>query len=132
MGAIEVTVRKQDGTCKIYTKKFESDGHFDNWVKFLESRGLKVIGEKHNEATEQFPNGFDSWQETHFEISAAITDARNLGGRVEKVESEFGVGGLFELARDLSTKFETKYKGVVWGEDLVYYDELEEFLKIEL
>jgi hypothetical protein len=86
-----------------------------------------------------FPNGFSSWAETHFEVIAEITrtwdeDDRELGqkprNRVERVQDEQGRGGLYELAEELTIKFEQKNKGKAW--DGEFFDAIEEFLKTEL
>jgi len=65
--------------------------------------------------TDMFPNGFVSWQETHFEIVSAIAknpeDAHN---KVNDIEATKGTGGLYEFAEELTNKFELKNKGRVW------------------
>jgi hypothetical protein len=82
----------------------------------------------------EFPNGFASWQETHFEIVQAITIEnmkKNPKGVVlDRCENQ-GHCGLYELAEELTDEFETKYKDNVWdGEFLDYmYSFLEEKLK---
>ncbi|MCO4293071.1 hypothetical protein NF867_09365 [Solitalea sp. MAHUQ-68] len=58
-----------------------------------------------------FPNGFPSWQEVHFEIVMAITEAFNLGKdqmptRIRRIIEKHGRGGLYELAEKLTMDFE--------------------------
>lgn len=84
-----------------------------------------------------FPNGFDDWQETHFEIVQEITkqDFDNHDSEIVRNEYEkFGSGGMYSLAMELTDKFELKYKGKQWGvdDDTQYFDALEEFFKEEL
>lgn len=77
-----------------------------------------------------FPNGFESWHETHYEIVVAITmelahddDRENL---IKKTIREKGHGGLYELASDLTDEFETKNKNREW--DGEFFEEMEAFL----
>ena len=48
-----------------------------------------------------------------------------------KVSEEQGSGGLYELAQSLTNKFEERFKNIVWGEDLEYFDTLGAFLKLK-
>jgi hypothetical protein len=77
-----------------------------------------------------FHNSFDNWHETHFEIVKAIVltpeDAYN---KVTNTECMKGTGGLYELAEELTNKFEELHKGREW--DGEYFDTLEEFLEQE-
>jgi hypothetical protein len=81
----------------------------------------------------EFPNGFASWQETHYEVVAAITneiaDDLNSGFRedlVHKTLRENGHGGLYELAEELTDEFELLNKDREW--DGEFFDEIERFL----
>lgn len=58
-----------------------------------------------------FPNGFDSWQKTHFEVVEALCYLRDL--EEEKQTKAFAeminrsaTEDLYQLARDLTDKFE--------------------------
>jgi len=94
--------------------------------------------------SEKFPNGFTNWHETHFEVVQAIGDRlgglndRNENCIVQAVQYQMGHGGLYELAQELTDKFEKKFKGVEWGieekdgEVVEFYDTIEEFLEKEL
>jgi hypothetical protein len=78
----------------------------------------------------QFPNGFDSWQETHFEIVKAIANTpEDAGNKVTNTECMKGRGGLYELAEELTSKFEKLHKGKQW--DGEFFDAIEEFLEQE-
>lgn len=88
---------------------------------------------------EEMPNGFDSWQEAHYDISAAITEALmseysndEHSNEAIKTRGERGSGGIYDFARSLTNKFETDNKGIVWGEEKEYYDTMEEFIKEEI
>jgi type VI protein secretion system component Hcp len=75
-----------------------------------------------------FPNNFDNWHETHYEIVAYLTETLdNEELMSSKTQSTQGQGGLYELAKSLTDEFELKYKGVDWDGD--FYDTLDEFLR---
>jgi hypothetical protein len=81
-----------------------------------------------------FPNGFSSWQETHYEVVQAITieytqDKRT--GLVAYRHEAQGHGGLYELAEELTDKFEALHEGNEWG-DKGYLETLEEWLNEKL
>lgn len=80
-----------------------------------------------------FPNGFTSWQETHFETVQAITKEwlkDSPKGIVAVRQGLQGHGGLYELAKELTDKFEKQNKGRTWDGD--FFDEIENFLNKEL
>jgi hypothetical protein len=78
----------------------------------------------------EFPNGFASWQETHYEVVAAITsialDDDNKDNLVYKTYREDGLGGLYELAEELTDEFELLNKDREW--DGEFFEEIERFL----
>ena len=84
-----------------------------------------------------FPNGFDSWMETHYEVVQAITlklsdeDMEEDSALYERLEEE-GTGGMYTLSEELTDAFEEEYEGAEWGEKLDYYDTLENFLNLKL
>ena len=84
-----------------------------------------------------FPNGFDSWMETHYEVVQAITlklsdeDMEEDSALYERLEEE-GTGGMYMLSEELTDAFEEEYEGAEWGEKLDYYDTLENFLDQKL
>ena len=84
-----------------------------------------------------FPNGFDSWMETHYEVVQAITlrlteeDMEEDSALYERLEEE-GTGGMYTLSEELTDAFEEEYEGAEWGEKLDYYDTLENFLNTKL
>jgi|NOAtaT_6_FD_contig_31_6140734_length_1084_multi_3_in_0_out_0_2 hypothetical protein len=67
--------------------------------------------------TNQFPNGFQSWTEAHYEVTAAITravESGNYGKAIaETIETE-GFVGLRDLAVDLANEFERENEGREW------------------
>ena len=78
-------------------------------------------------SSEPFPNGFDSWVETHHEIVAAITQQTDIEKSITVLIAETkGTGGLYELAKDLTDQFEKAYQNTIW--DGNYFDALENFL----
>lgn len=83
-------------------------------------------------------NGLPSYLETHFEIVIAIGSHLNRGNvmpkpRVLIIQENQGTGGLYELAEELTSKFENKYKGKEWGidDDIHFYDAIQEFIDEE-
>lgn len=81
-----------------------------------------------------FPNGFESWMETHYEVVQAITNEwmkDEPEGIVKEVQDEQGHGGLYLLAQTLTDEFENKFKGNDWSE-LNYFDEINNFLNEKL
>lgn len=76
-----------------------------------------------------FPNGFTSWSETHYEVVYRITMEQS-SPRVNKAQSERGHGGLYELAEELTDKFELMTADRDW--DGEFFDEIEDFLNKEL
>lgn len=83
----------------------------------------------------KFPNGFENWHETHFEVVQAITRQEIYpNSKTSKIAQEEGTGGLYLFAERLTNKFELKYKGVEWGKDndTQYMDCLEEFLQTRI
>lgn len=80
----------------------------------------------------QFPNGFTSWMETHYEVVAFIENHLNLpssmqrGSFISGVLEQQGHGGLYELAEMWTDEFENKNVDTEWDGD--FFDSLEEFL----
>lgn len=70
--------------------------------------------------------------EAYFDIVQYIT--RELDNHYEMItviskrKYEQGSGGMYELAKEWTDEFTEKYKGVAWGEEIEYYDTIEEFL----
>ena len=83
--------------------------------------------------TKNFPNGFSSWAETHYEMVVAIENNSD-SEIVQNRELEQGTGGLYELSIELTDKFEEKHKDVEWGcdENTQYFDAFDEFLEENL
>ncbi len=81
-----------------------------------------------------FPNGFTTWIETYFEIASAIAAERahDMGPwspLLIKVNESQGTGGFYELAEDLTDKFEKLHEGRAWDGD--FFDTIEEFIEEE-
>ena len=75
-----------------------------------------------------------SWIETHYEVVAAITlqlEENPIGS--ERIQNRYkaqGTGGMYELAEELTDKFETLNQNREW--DGEFFDEIEAFLCEEL
>lgn len=83
----------------------------------------------------KFPNGFDSWYETHHEVVEFITvheierqskENSTEGTEIAKRQEAQGIGGLYELAKEWTDEFEKKNKGRKW--DGEFFDEIDIFL----
>lgn len=83
-----------------------------------------------------FPNGFTSWAETHFEIVTHIAVELLKEEQSEKINELYekgGTGGMYELAEDLTDKFEAKYVGIDWeNEEVDYFDTVCAFFNSEM
>ena len=78
-----------------------------------------------------FPNGFDSWQKTHFEVVEVLVYIRSLDS--DKIPKGFSNAldqtasqELYTLALQLTNKYEEQTKGVERKRSL--FDEIEEFV----
>lgn len=85
---------------------------------------------------EKFPNGITGWAETYYMVVAEIEVASDMPDeapkRIEDVLFSNGQPGLWELAKDLTDKFEKENAGVVWGEEKDYHETFEVFIKKEI
>lgn len=80
-----------------------------------------------------FPNGFLSWQETHFEVVSAISLQAKKDKPcdiISEIKESQGTGGLYELAEELTDKFENIHKDRDWDDE--FFDAIEAFLDVEL
>lgn len=75
----------------------------------------------------EFPNGFEDWHETHYVISTYISKTENrLRSLANRRRTEQGMGGLCELAKELTDEFEKLHEGRLW--DGEWIEELEDWL----
>ena len=78
-------------------------------------------------SNKQFPNGFESWQETHSEVVQYLSTSLDYSGSMANLTREnFGHGGLYEIAEQITDEFEKLYEGMDWDGD--FFDTIEEFL----
>lgn len=104
--------------------------NYDELLKCLENGSMIGIEVGHSNV-KNYSNGFESWQETHFEVVSAITRSENAANsEVSKIASTEGTGGLYELANTLTDEFEKKHQGRLWDGD--FFDEIESFLSERL
>ncbi len=82
-------------------------------------------------AVPDFPNGFESWQKTHFEVVEVLVYMRELED--EKIPKSFpeladrtATEDLYALALSLTNKYEEQTKGRKRERSL--FDEIEEFV----
>ena len=80
-----------------------------------------------------FPNGFSSWQETHYEVVQAITLIWTQDEPYGIVAQADGHGGLYELAEELTDAFEQEHKDTEWGKiGYFYFETIENWLNEKL
>ncbi len=82
-----------------------------------------------------FPNGFSSWQKTHFEVVEVLVYIRNLEeGKTPKPFSELidksATEELYQLAIRLTDKYEEETQGK--KRERTLFDEIEDFVWQEL
>ena len=83
------------------------------------------------------PNGFVSYNETFFEVVNFISqswDDEKLeydSKIIRDIQNNVGHGGLWELAQELTVKFEKFYKDEDW-EEADYFETIDTFLEKEL
>jgi hypothetical protein len=76
----------------------------------------------------KFPNGFTSWYETFFEISAYMIETCDVEGTIaHHYEMIGGRGMLYEIAHNLTDEFEYKHQLKNW--DGEFFDYIDEFMK---
>ncbi|MHA4847414.1 hypothetical protein ACX0G7_24835 [Flavitalea antarctica] len=82
-----------------------------------------------------FPNGFESWQKTHFEVVEVLVYLRDLEedkqpkGFSEALDQSATVE-MYKLALELTNKYEAQSRGKVRTRTL--FDEIEEFVHAEI
>ncbi len=75
----------------------------------------------------QFPNGFESWMETHHEVVRHLTETAHYSGSLaNRAREEGGMGRLYELGESLTDEFEKLYEGKKW--DGEFFDSVDLFL----
>lgn len=121
-----------------------SNKHYDKFVKEtnwlpIKKRDITGLMDSFNKMKmkELFPNGFESWYETHDEIVAGITSALSVtalqsvdGNLPDRVMYLGGTGAIYELGKKLTDKFEKLHEGREW--DGEFFDEIEAYLEKEL
>lgn len=78
----------------------------------------------------EFPNGFESWYETFFELSLLFAEELNkdsLVGEIRNAYESHGRGAIYELAEQWADEFERVNEDKEWEGD--YYDAIEDFFK---
>lgn len=125
------------GDTEIYVYDDESDPITDLLNGFIGHETYTELTEgeytylKRTTRVKEFPNGFDSWMETHHEIveamCVAVVKEKSLA---EKVRSDEGTTGLYKLAEDLTDQFEQLNEGRNW--DGEFFDEVQEFATSKL
>jgi hypothetical protein len=98
-----------------------------NELNLVEYENLKLF----NMGTPEFPNGFESWQKTHFEVVEVLCYIRSLEeGKQPKSFAEMldqsATDELYKLALNLTNKFEEETKGR--KRERFLFDEIEDFV----
>jgi hypothetical protein len=77
----------------------------------------------------------EDYLEIHYNTVEFITEhLRDWRGNynwstILKIHEKQGSGGMYLLAKQWADEFQEIYKDVLWGEDLEYYDTIDEFLR---
>lgn len=69
--------------------------------------------------------------EVHHDIVAQVTlweEKSNEGALISKAREERGQGGIYELCQEWTDEFQEVYGDIRWGENLEYYEVIEQFL----
>ena len=82
-------------------------------------------------AMPDFPNGFDSWQKTHFEVVEVLCYIRELEISEQpksftEMVDQTATEEMYQLALELTNKYEEHSKGKTRTRSL--FDEIEEFV----
>lgn len=125
-----------------HNRKIKPDDNGKGVVIYDTTGGHEVVRETMANITlriegEPTPSKPDtSWIETHHEIVTfiALAESRPIGCKADKIREEGGSGAIWELAEDLTNKFQGIYANAKWGEDGVpeYYDVIEAFCILEI
>lgn len=102
------------------------------WAQVFPDSPVKDINDP--EPKREFPNGFTSWSETHYEVVAEITRRMdNLGGSpaLNAIFNAHGTNGLYGASVRLTDKFEEQNEGETW-EARDWREELEAYLNQNL
>lgn len=70
-----------------------------------------------------FPNGFTSWQETHYEVVSTMTFYLH---NHPEIVIDGGTGRLYEFAEEWTDKFEELNKDREW--DGEFFEEIDQFI----
>ena len=76
----------------------------------------------------------NEYLEVHYDIVEYITEhltawrGDDNWSVILKRHEQQGRCGMYELAKEWTDDFMKKYKDITWGEDLEYYETIEEFL----
>lgn len=75
-----------------------------------------------------FPNGFENWYETFYEVAAAISqNSYNEGNASYNLRQSEGTAAMYDLARIWTDEFEAAHVGREWDGD--FFDTLELFIR---
>lgn len=114
-----------------FKTRLTQDFYLEEAVGWMENFYPYQYGFSHCRAGELiFPNGFTSWQETHYRIVSAMSVSIFMKGTLTCVRHEDeGDRGLYDLAREMTNEFERDHEGVQWLGDFHY--SIEHFIQIK-
>jgi hypothetical protein len=76
-----------------------------------------------------------SYLEYYYEIVGGIVAEmwkHDPQGEIKDRHEAHGVGGLYELAKDFTDEFNAMHKNTVWGQDKMFLDEVDKFLRSKI
>lgn len=110
---------------KVFIKELDADHHYNSILQ-KNPKANVVWGKTDIE-------GFESYLETHYEMVQAITMEHikdEPQGVVKERHDAQGHGGLYELAEELTWKFERQNEIAQWDGD--FFETIEQFVEHEL
>lgn len=99
-------------------EELHDNGNGDSFWTDWEEKEVLILGgcTFYTGPNYQFPNGFESWMETHHLIVELLTqNSDNEEGLDHLARSQKGMGGAWELGQLLTLKFESINKGKEWN-----------------
>lgn len=102
-------------------------------IKGAMKEAYKVEGKlkRLRELEKQFPDGFNNWKETYYEVVTFIhTNIDKPGTVIHETKEHHGTTGLYGLADEWTNEYETIHAGKDWDDDEneTFWDSIESFL----
>ena len=71
----------------------------------------------------------EDYLETHYEIVSTLERMLDMEGSLAEIyKYNYGIGGMYELAKKMTEDFQGQYKLTMWGQELDWNDTLHSFI----